>query len=477
MYFCAMAKKTRRKIFEAIEVTDAGAKGRAIANAPDGRVIFIDNAIPGDIVDVQTYKKRKSYYQAKVLRIVKYSDKRKPQEEQNLDFWGICPWQNMAYEHQLFYKQKEVENNFKRIGQIELPPTTPILGSKNTHFYRNKMEYTFSDSRWLTEEEIESGKTFDENERNALGFHIPGRWDKVINIEKCYLQADPSNAIRNAVREFAISHKLSFFNLRKQEGFLRSLMIRNSSIGEIMVMFQFFHEDIEKRESLLDFIAARFPDITSLVYVINQKANDTIYDQEVICYKGSDHIVEEMEGLRFKIDAKSFYQTNSEQAYELYKVVREYADISKEETVYDLYTGIGSIAQFVAHQAKKVVGIESVPEAIEAAKENAQRNKLNNTAFFAGDMRNIFTDEFIAQHGKPDIVITDPPRVGMHKKVIEQLLKIKPKRIVYVSCNSATQARDLNLLDEAYKVTKVQPVDMFPQTYHIESVVRLEKRS
>lgn len=471
-----MARKRRRKIFEGIEVIDAGAKGKTIAKAPDGRTILIDNAVPGDIVDVQTYKKRKSYYQARVTNFIEYSDKRVPKEQQDLCFEGSCPWQNMAYEHQLYYKQKEVENNLRRLGHVELPEVSPIIGAEEIYFYRNKLEFTFSDSRWLTQEEIDSGKEFSQEDRNALGFHKPGMWDKVVNIEKCYLQKDPSNAIRNEIRAFANKHGLSFFNLRKQEGFLRTLMIRSTSLDEWMVVIQFHHEDQEKRELLLDFIAERFPEITSLQYIINEKRNDTIYDQDVILYKGRDYILEEMEGLKFRITAKAFYQTNSDQAYKLYQVARDYAQIGKEEVVYDLYTGLGSIAQFVAKNAKKVVGIESVPEAIKAAKENAKMNKIDNTSFFAGDMRKIFTDDFIAENGQPDVVITDPPRVGMHKDVVAQLLKIQPKRIVYVSCNSATQARDLGLLDKAYKVTKVQPVDMFPHTYHIENVVCLEKR-
>lgn len=471
-----MARKNKRIILEALEVTDAGAKGKAIGHAPDGRVVFIDNAIPGDVVDAQTYQKRKAFYKAKVIRFVKYSDKRVAPEEQDLDYWGVAPWQNMQYKHQLYYKQKEVENNLKRLGKIELPEISPIIGSENTRYYRNKMEYTFSDKRWLTSEEIESGKVYDEKEKNALGFHVPRMWDKVINIENCTLQKKPSNAIRNEVRRFAIDHGLSFFNLREQEGLLRTLMIRTASTGDLMVLVQFYYEDKEKRALLLDFIAERFPEVTSLLYVINPKGNDTIYDLEVHCYKGKDHIYEEMEGLRFKIDAKSFYQTNSEQAQVLYQVARDFAQIRAEDVVYDLYTGTGTIAQFVARQAKEVIGIESVPEAIEAAKENAKANAISNTKFYAGDMRKIFTDNFIAQHGRPDVVITDPPRVGMHQDVVAQLLKIQPKRIVYVSCNSATQARDLALLDEHYKVTKVQPVDMFPQTYHIENVVCLEKR-
>lgn len=472
-----MARKNKRKIFEALEVEDAGAKGKAVAKAPDGRVVFIDNAIPGDVVDVQTYKKRRAYYNGKAVHFHRYSEKRVPKEEQDLDYWGVAPWQNMAYEHQLFYKQKEVENNLKRLGKIELPPLNPIIGSAKTRFYRNKMEYTFSNRRWFTTEELAREKEYSEKDRNALGFHVPGMWDKVIDIKQCYLQRDPSNAIRNEIRDFALEHDLPFFDLRNQEGFLRTLLIRTSSTGDLMVLLQFYHDDLEKRELLLDHLHQKFPEITSLLYVINDKANDTIYDLTVHCYCGKDHILEEMEGLTFKIDAKSFYQTNSEQAYELYKVARDFAKITKEDTVYDLYTGTGTIAQFVAKQAKKVIGIESVPEAIEAAKENARRNGIENTSFFAGDMRHLFTDSFIEQHGKPDIVITDPPRVGMHSKVVEQLLKIAPRRIVYVSCNSATQARDLTLLDQKYKVTEVQPVDMFPQTYHIENIVCLEKRS
>lgn len=469
-------KRKRRIVFNDVEIIDAGAKGKGIAKAPDGRIIFVDQVVPGDRADLQTYKKRKSYYHAKPIRFTKYSEKRAPEEEQDKDYHGIAPWQNMAYRHQLYYKQQEVENNLRRLGNLELPEISPIIGGKKTHYYRNKMEYTFSNSRWFTEEEIESNKDFDHLDRNALGFHVPGRWDKVININFCHLQEEPSNAIRNEIREFAIENKLSFFDLRQQEGLLRTLLIRTSSTGELMVLLQFFYEDREKRELLLDHVAQKFPEITSLLYVINEKQNETIYDQEVICYKGKDHIHEEMEGLRFKINAKSFYQTNSEQAHELYKVARNFAKIDREDLVYDLYTGIGTIAQFVARSAKKVVGIESVPEAIKAAKENTKANGIENTVFYAGDMRKIFTDSFITENGPPDIVITDPPRVGMHKDVVAQLLKIKPKRIVYVSCNSATQARDLALLSEAYKITKVQPVDMFPQTYHIENVVCIEKR-
>ncbi|AXT59110.1 23S rRNA (uracil(1939)-C(5))-methyltransferase RlmD [Aquimarina sp. AD10] len=469
-----MARKNRRQIFENIEVIDAGAKGKSIAKAPDGKVIFINNAVPGDVVDIQTTKKRKSFYEGSATVFHKQSEKRVAPKCEHFGTCGGCKWQFMGYEHQLGYKQQEVINNLTRLGKIELPEVTSILGSSEQFFYRNKMEFSFSDSRWLTLEEIQSDTQIEN--RNALGFHMPGMWDKILNIDQCHLQADPSNAIRNSVNEFATKNELAFYNPRKQEGLLRTLMIRNSSIGEIMVLVQFFKEDIEKRTLLLDYLAQEFPEITSLQYVVNPKGNDTIYDQEVICYKGKDYIEEEMEGLRFRINAKSFYQTNSKQAYELYKVTRDFAQLTGEELVYDLYTGTGTIAQFVAKKAKKVIGVEAVPEAIENAKENAKNNHISNVEFYVGDMKKVFTKDFITQHGQPEVVITDPPRDGMHKDVVAQLLNISPNKIVYVSCNSATQARDLALLDETYKVTKVQPVDMFPQTYHVENVVLLEKR-
>lgn len=473
-YFCGMRRKKQNKIFEKLEVTDAGAKGKSIARAPDGKVIFINNAVPGDIADIQTTKKKRSFYEGTAVDFHKLSDKRVEPVCRHFGTCGGCKWQFMGYEHQLFYKQQEVENNLRRLGKIELPEMTPILGSKDIYFYRNKMEFSFSDSRWLTLAEIQSNQEFDN--KNALGFHIPGMWDKILDIEKCHLQADPSNDIRNSVKEFANSNGLSFFNTREQTGLLRTLMIRTSSNGELMVVVQFFMDDKIKRELLLDFLGNKFPEITSLQYVINSKGNDTIYDQEVICYKGRDHIFEEMEGLRFKINAKSFYQTNSEQAYQLYKITRDFAQLTGDELVYDLYTGTGTIAQFISRNAGKVVGIEAVPVAIEDAKENAKRNNIENTEYFAGDMKKVFTKDFIDQHGQPDVIITDPPRDGMHKDVIAQIIGILPKRIVYVSCNSATQARDLALMDEHYKVTKVQPVDMFPQTFHVENVVCLERR-
>ncbi|MFD0836540.1 23S rRNA (uracil(1939)-C(5))-methyltransferase RlmD [Mariniflexile aquimaris] len=469
-----MSKRTKKQVFTNVEVLDAGAKGKTIAKAPDGKVIFLPNAVPGDVVDVQTFKARKAYYDGKATVFHKLSDKRTTPVCEHFNVCGGCKWQDMGYEHQLFYKQKEVTNNLTRIGHIDLPEITPILGAAKPYFYRNKMEFSFSDSRWLTQEEVESDA--DLGDRNALGFHIPGMWDKILDIKKCHLQEDPSNAIRNAVKQFALDNKFEFFNTRNQTGLLRTMMIRTSSTGDIMVVIQFFKEDEAKRMLLLDFLAETFPQITSLQYIINSKANDTIYDQEVICYKGEDHIFEEMEGLKFKINAKSFYQTNSDQAFELYKITRAFAGLKGDELVYDLYTGTGTIAQFVAKQAKKVIGVESVPDAITAAKENAQLNNINNVEFFVGDMKLVFNDAFIAKNGQPDVIITDPPRDGMHKDVVQQILNIAPKKVVYVSCNSATQARDLELMDAMYKVTKTQAVDMFPQTFHVENVVLLERR-
>ncbi|MEH6619556.1 23S rRNA (uracil(1939)-C(5))-methyltransferase RlmD [Maribacter arcticus] len=469
-----MRKKTKREIFENVTVVDAAAKGKTIGKAPDGRVIFLTNTVPGDVVDVQTTKKRKAYFEGKAIKFHSFSDKRVDPVCQHFGVCGGCKWQDMGYEHQLFYKQKEVENNLRRIGHLDLPELTPILGSKEQYFYRNKMEFSFSDSRWLTLDEIQSDNQIED--KNALGFHIPGMWDKILDIKKCHLQKDPSNAIRLETKKFAIDNGLTFFNPRNQYGMLRTLMIRTSSNGEIMILIQFFENDEDKRELLLNHLSITFPEITSLLYVINPKQNDTIYDQEIICFAGRDHIFEEMEGLKFKINAKSFYQTNSEQAYELYKITRNFADLKGYELVYDLYTGTGTIAQFVSKKAKKVVGIESVPEAILDAKENALRNEIDNVDFFVGDMKNVFNEQFIAQNGVPDVIITDPPRDGMHKDVVQQILNIAPNKVVYVSCNSATQARDLEMMKDMYVITKVQPVDMFPQTHHVENVVLLEKK-
>jgi 23S rRNA (uracil1939-C5)-methyltransferase len=467
-------KQTKKVIFENITVLDAGAKGVSVAKAPEGQVIFIPNVVPGDVVDVQTFKKRKAYFEGKAIQFHQYSSDRVEPVCQHFGACGGCKWQNMHYDKQLFYKNQEVFNNLKRIGKIELPIFEPILGSTKQFFYRNKMEFGFSDSRWMTDAEIQSGTEIEN--KNALGFHIPKMWDKILDIEKCHLQEDPSNAIRNEIKRFATENNITFFNARNHTGLLRTLMIRTASTGEIMVLLQFFQEDKAQRELLLKHIYATFPQITSLLYVINGKANDTLYDQDIKLFQGRDYILEEMEGLHFSINAKSFYQTNSDQAYELYKITREFAGLTGNEVVYDLYTGTGTIAQFVSKQAQKVIGVEAVPEAIADAKENAKRNNISNCAFFVGDMKNVFNDEFIAQHGQPDVIITDPPRDGMHKDVVEQILKIAPEKVVYVSCNSATQARDLALMDEKYKVTRVRPVDMFPQTHHVENVVLLEKR-
>lgn len=466
---------TNKIVFNTIEVLDAGAKGVSVAKAPDGKVIFLTNAVPGDVVDVQTFKKRKSYYEGKAIHFHQLSTFRTTPVCSHFGVCGGCKWQNMLYSQQLAYKHNEVFNNLKRIGKIAMPELEPILGSEKQFFYRNKMEFGFSNARWMTEQEINSEENFEN--KNALGFHIPKMWDKILDITECHLQQDPSNAIRNEIRDFAIKNNLSFFNPRAHEGFLRTLMIRTTSTNEVMVLLQFFEKDEKNIELILEHLGDKFPEITSLQYVINSKANDTIYDQDVILYKGRNYILEEMEGLYFSINAKSFYQTNSQQAYELYKITRDYAGLTGSELVYDLYTGTGTIAQFVSKNARKVIGVEAVPEAIVDAKENAKRNNITNCEFFVGDMKNVFNQAFIAQHGKPDVIITDPPRDGMHADVVQQILTIAPQKIVYVSCNSATQARDLALMDSMYEVKKIRPVDMFPQTYHVENVVLLELRN
>jgi 23S rRNA (uracil1939-C5)-methyltransferase len=412
--------------------------------------------------------------EGRVVKIKKFSDRRCEAFCSHYGVCGGCKWQILPYEDQLKAKQDQVYNNLLRIGKVELPEISPILGSKNIIRYRNKLEFTFSNKKWLTYEQVASGMSFDNEDMNALGFHIPGMFDKVLDIDKCYLQDEICDEIRDCIKSYAKEHDLPFFDLRNKDGFLRTIVVRTASTGEIMLTVVFFKEDKEAREGLLNHLVETFPQITSLIYVINGKCNDTITDQETIVFKGRDHIFEEMEGLKFKIGPKSFYQTNSPQAYELYKVARDFAKLTGEELVYDLYTGTGTIACFVARQAKKVVGIEYVPEAIEDAKVNADNNNIDNTLFYAGDMKNILTDKFVAQHGRPDVIITDPPRDGMHPDVVETILKAEPKRIVYVSCNPATQARDLNLLDVKYKVTAIQPVDMFPHTHHVENVVALE---
>ena len=440
-------------------------------------VIFVPYVVPGDVVDLQVKRKKNHYAEAVAVKFHEKSPLRTEPFCSHFGVCGGCKWQCLSYEEQLKYKQKQVFDNLTRIGKVELPEFRPILGSEKTRFYRNKLEFTFSNKRWLTEEEVKQDVKYDQ--MNAVGFHIPGAFDKVLAIDKCWLQDDISNQIRNAVRDYAYAHNFPFFDLRTQEGLLRNIMIRTSSTGELMVVLQCKVTDDEgrrKMEEILQFMADSFPQITSLMYVINNKCNDTIGDLDVEVFKGNDHIFEEMEGLRFKVGPKSFYQTNSEQAYNLYKVAREFAGLTGNELVYDLYTGTGTIANFVARQARKVVGIEYVPEAIEDAKVNSALNGIDNTLFYAGDMKDILTNDFISEHGRPDVIITDPPRAGMHNDVIDVILAAEPKRIVYVSCNPATQARDLQLLDGKYKVTAVQPVDMFPHTHHVENVVQLERR-
>ena len=467
-----MSRKKKFHIFENIEVVDTAAKGKAVAKSPDGRVVFLSNAVPGDVVDIRTGRMRKSFYEGKAIKFHHLSDKRVPPVCDHFGVCGGCKWQHMNYQDQLFYKQKEVTNNLIRIGHLDLPEISPIVGSEKTYFYRNKMEFSFSDSRWLTEEELKSEIQFED--KNACGFHIPGMWDKILDIKECHLQEDPSNKIRNSIKEFALKNEISFFNPREQRGMLRTLLLRISSTGEIMVVLQLFEDHKAKRELLMSFIRDEFEEITSLQYILNQKGNDSIYDQDVVLFSGRDHIFEEMEGLRFKINAKSFYQTNSSQAYELYKIARDFAGLNGDEIVYDLYTGTGTIAQFVASNAQKVIGVEAVPEAIIDARENAKLNKIDNTVFYDGDMAKVFTEEFIENNGIPDVIITDPPRDGMHKKVVAQILTILPEKVVYISCNSATQARDLSLMKDHYSIERSQAVDMFPQTHHVENVVLLK---
>ena len=469
-------KKKALPLLEKVTITDVAAEGKALAKVND-MVVFVPYVVPGDVVDLQVKRKRNKYAEAVAVKFHEFSPKRAVPFCQHYGVCGGCKWQCLTYEDQIKYKQKQVTDNLTRIGKVELPEISPILGSEKTEFYRNKLEFTFSDKRWLTEEEVKAEVQYDQ--MNAVGFHIPGAFDKVLAIEKCWLQDDISNQIRNTIRDYAYEHGLAFYNIRNHEGLLRNLMIRTSSTGELMVLLQVRvsqDKDLDDTKNLLAHVADKFPQITSLLYVVNNKCNDTINDLDVEVFKGNDHIFEEMEGLRFKVGPKSFYQTNSEQAYNLYKVTREFAGLTGDELVYDLYTGTGTIANFVSRKAKKVIGIEYVPEAIEDAKVNSAINNITNTLFYAGDMKDMLTQDFINEHGRPDVIITDPPRAGMHNDVIDVILFAEPKRIVYVSCNPATQARDLSLLDAKYKVMAVQPVDMFPHTHHVENVVLLEKR-
>lgn len=464
--------KKQLPILEKVTITDIAAEGKAIAKVDD-LVIFIPFVAPGDVIDIQLTKKKHNYAEGKAIHFHEYSSLREIPFCEHFGICGGCQWQHLRYEEQIKYKQKQVIDNLTRIGKIDLGEILPIKGSIQTVAYRNKMEFAFCDKKWLTDEQIKSEQTFDKN--NALGFHISGMFDKVLDIHKCWLQDDISNRIRLSIKDFCLSHEgYTFFNARTQDGYMRNLMIRISSAGGLMLVVVFKYEDEVLRTALLTHIAEQFPEITSLLYVINGKCNDTITDLDVITFKGNDYIIEEMEGLKFKIGPKSFYQTNSKQAYVLYKIARDFAMLTKNELVYDLYTGTGTIANFISHQAKQVIGIEYVPEAIEDAKYNSSLNNITNTLFFAGDMKDILTQDFINQYGRPDVIITDPPRVGMHKDVVDTILSAQPKRIVYVSCNPATQARDINLLSVKYEVCKVQPVDMFPHTQHVENVVLMK---
>ena len=483
-----MSKKKNLPIIENVEITGVAAEGKALVRIDD-IVTFVPNCVPGDIVDLQITKKKHSFMEARVLRIVQPSAVRCPARCKHFGVCGGCKWQILPYEEQLKYKQQQVVDNLTRIGKVELPEISPILGSKHIYEYRNKLEFTFSDRQWFPPEQFKllndriNGQMVNEQMVNGLGFHIPNCFDKVLDITECHLMPDINNRIRNSVRAYAREHGLSFYNEHTHSGLLRTMIIRNNHKGELMVIIS-FGEAISNFKSqisnFLEWLHQEFPEIVSLLYVENLKFNDTIGDQEVQVYFGQDHIFEEMEGLRFKVGPKSFYQTNTEQAYELYKVAREFAFDQLPMTndqlplIYDLYTGTGTIANFVSRQAREVIGIEYVPEAIEDAKTNAKINGITNTRFFAGDMKDILNDDFVAQYGRPDVIITDPPRAGMHPDVEDVILHAEPKRIVYVSCNPATQARDLSLLDEKYQVTRIQPVDMFPHTQHVENVVLLE---
>lgn len=469
-------KKKPLPILEGVTITDVAAEGKSLTRVDD-MVVFVPFAVPGDVVDLQVRKKKHHYCEAEVVRFIKYSERRAEPVCQHFGICGGCKWQNLPYEDQLKAKQKQVHDQLTRIGKVELPDFRPILGSEKIYEYRNKLEFSCSNKRWLTKEEVNSGVQLDH--KNAIGFHITGAFDKIYPIEKCWLMDDLCNQIRNEIRDYALNNDISFFDVREQTGLLRDIMIRNSSTGEWMVLVQFkFQEqgDEQRAHDLLQHIGDRFPQITSLLYVNNQKCNDTFSDQTIEVFKGKDHITEIMDKLQFKVAAKSFYQTNTQQAFHLYEVARQLAQLTGKELVYDLYTGTGTIANFVARHAQQVIGIEYVEDAIADAKANSKCNGIENTLFYAGDMKDILTDEFVKQHGKPDVIITDPPRAGMHPDVIQTILRAAPKRIVYVSCNPATQARDLEVLNEQYQVEAVQPVDMFPHTPHVENVVLLEQR-
>jgi len=461
-------------LLEKVRITDIGAEGNAIARI-DNLVVFVPMLIPGDLVDIRVKKKRRKYIEGTVVRFHEYSPDRIKPRCAHFGICGGCKWQHLPYDKQLLFKEKQVKDNLERIGKVDIPEIDPIIGSAEIFCYRNKLEYTFSDRRWLTREEMISDN--DHINEDALGFHIPGLFDKVLDIRECHLQPEPSNAIRDAVRRYAHRKSLAFFNLRQQSGFLRNLIIRNTSSGKVMVIVVFYLDEKERIEGLLDFLASEFPQICSLFYIINTKQNDSVADQVPVLYKGENHLLEEMEGLKFRIGPKSFYQTNTKQSLRLYKVAKEFAALTGNEVVYDLYTGAGTIANFIADSAKKVVGIEYIEESVKDAVINSEINNIKNTQFFAGDIRLLLNDQFISENGKPDVIITDPPRAGMHEDVVKQIINASPGKVIYISCNPSTQARDICLMSESYFVTRIQPVDMFPHTHHVENVILLDKKA
>ncbi|MFI3320081.1 MAG: 23S rRNA (uracil(1939)-C(5))-methyltransferase RlmD [Rikenellaceae bacterium] len=465
-------KRANYPLIEGLEITTLAAEGKAMGRYNDV-VVFVPLTVPGDVVDVQIRSKRRRFMEGVVVNYVKKSELRAEAFCNHFGICGGCKWQNLPYSEQLNFKTEQVRDQLTRIGKIELPEIKPCFGSEKQQFYRNKLEYTFTPKRWLTYEEIASDEAIS---APALGFHIPGMFDKVLDIEKCWLQPDPSNPIRTEIREFCIANGYTFHDPRAHEGLMRNIVIRTASTGDNMLIVVFGENDTERIEALMSHMQAKFPKLSSLMYVVNTKWNDSISDQEPILFSGKDHIVEQMEGITFKVGPKSFYQTNSEQAYELYKITRDFADLKPHETLYDLYTGTGTIANFCASKCAKVVGVEYVPEAIEDAKANSANNNITNTSFYAGDMKAVMSDTFVAENGHPDVIILDPPRAGVDEPVIEVILRAAPERIVYVSCNPATQARDLALLDRDYRVVEVQPVDMFPHTHHVENVVKLVRR-
>jgi len=468
-----MNQVAKQRFFEDITIIDIAEEGKGVAKSDDF-VIFVDKGVPGYIADVEVYRRKKNFGEGKITELKKPSEYRTEAFCEHFGTCGGCKWQHMTYAAQLKFKQKSVADALTRIAKIDIEGMTPIIPSPADKYYRNKLEYTFSNKRWLNDGENRTDEVLN---MNALGFHIPGRFDKILDINHCWLQAEPSNKLRNSIRDFVLQNGYTFYDLKAHSGALRNLIIRTSSTGETMIIVVFAYADEDEVNKLMAFIDKGFPEITSLLYIINQKKNDTIFDQEVIAYKGPEFIYEEMEGIKFRIGPKSFYQTNSIQALKLYEIARNFAGFEGDELVYDLYTGAGTIANFIARSVKEVVGIEYVPSAIEDAKINSAINNISNTKFFAGDMKDVLAADFVAEHGKPDVIITDPPRAGMHPDVVNRLMEIEAEKIVYVSCNAATQARDLLVLKEKYDTVKIQPVDMFPHTQHVENVVLLELRS